>query len=88
MRYFLYNIYKVGSKRKINNYNPLDSDRFFFQVLSKLQVLRDELAEKTKQKKELEDSIELCVLKLERAGKLISKNLVSFLLNSERSLYS
>lgn len=41
--------------------------------MSRLQILRDELAEKTKQKKELEDSIENCTLKLERAGKLLSK---------------
>ncbi len=39
--------------------------------MAKLQVLRDELAEKTKQKKELEDSVEICTLKLERAGKLL-----------------
>lgn len=39
--------------------------------MSQLQVLRDELAEKTKEKKELEDSIDVCTLKLERAGKLL-----------------
>lgn len=41
-------------------------------VLSKLQTLRDELAEKTKEKKELEDDIELCSQKLIRAEQLIS----------------
>ena len=43
----------------------------FFQVMSKLQGLHDEWAEKTKQKKELEDAIDICTLKLERAGKLL-----------------
>jgi len=41
-------------------------------VLSKLQTLRDELAEKTKEKKELEDNIDLCSQKLTRAEQLIS----------------
>jgi hypothetical protein len=40
-------------------------------VLGKLQALRDELAQKSKDKKELEDQIELCKQKLERAEKLI-----------------
>ncbi|VVC42221.1 Dynein heavy chain, coiled coil stalk,P-loop containing nucleoside triphosphate hydrolase,Dynein heavy [Cinara cedri] len=41
-------------------------------VLGKLQTLRDELAEKTKEKKELEDSIDMCAQKLTRAEILIS----------------
>lgn len=41
-------------------------------VLSKLQTLRDELAEKTKEKKELEDDIDMCSQKLARAEILIS----------------
>lgn len=41
-------------------------------VLSKLQTLRDELAEKTKEKKELEDDIDMCSQKLTRAEQLIS----------------
>ncbi|XP_022171452.1 dynein heavy chain 3, axonemal-like isoform X1 [Myzus persicae] len=41
-------------------------------VLAKLQTLRDELAEKTKEKKELEDNIDLCSQKLTRAEQLIS----------------
>ncbi|XP_072152186.1 dynein axonemal heavy chain 3 isoform X4 [Bemisia tabaci] len=41
------------------------------KVTGKLQALRDELAEKTREKKELEDSIELCSQKLDRAEKLI-----------------
>lgn len=41
-------------------------------VLGKLQTLRDELAEKTKEKKELEDNIDLCAQKLTRAEILIS----------------
>lgn len=41
-------------------------------VLGKLQTLRDKLAEKTKEKKELEDDIELCSKKLIRAEQLIS----------------
>lgn len=41
-------------------------------VLGKLQTLRDKLAEKTKEKKELEDDIDLCSQKLIRAEQLIS----------------
>ncbi|XP_050428284.1 dynein axonemal heavy chain 3-like [Adelges cooleyi] len=41
-------------------------------VLAKLQMLRDELAEKTKEKKELENDIDLCSQKLARAEQLIS----------------
>lgn len=44
--------------------------------MSKLQVLHDEWAEKTKEKKELEDSIEVCTLKLERAGKLLGSKII------------
>lgn len=43
-----------------------------FQVTDKLQALNDEFAAMTKQKKELEDSIELCSQKLDRAEKLIT----------------
>lgn len=42
------------------------------EVSDKLQALNDEFAAMTKQKKELEDSIELCSQKLDRAEKLIS----------------
>lgn len=41
-------------------------------VLGKLQKLRDGLAEKTKEKKELEDDIDMCAQKLTRAEILIS----------------
>lgn len=41
------------------------------QVADKLQALNDELAAETKKKKELEDNIELCSQKLDRAEKLI-----------------
>ncbi|XP_050529641.1 dynein axonemal heavy chain 3 isoform X2 [Daktulosphaira vitifoliae] len=41
-------------------------------VLGKLQILRDELAEKTKEKKELENNIDLCSQKLIRAEQLIN----------------
>ncbi|XP_075210784.1 dynein heavy chain 3, axonemal [Lycorma delicatula] len=41
------------------------------EVTDKLQALNDEFAAKTKEKKELEDSIELCSQKLQRAEKLI-----------------
>lgn len=41
------------------------------EVADKLQALNDEFAAETKKKKELEDSIELCSQKLDRAEKLI-----------------
>ncbi|KAG8302485.1 Dynein heavy chain 3, axonemal [Homalodisca vitripennis] len=41
------------------------------EVTDKLQALNDEFAAKTKEKKELEDSIDLCCQKLDRAEKLI-----------------
>lgn len=41
------------------------------EVTDKLQALNDELAAESKKKKDLEDSIELCTQKLERAEKLI-----------------
>ncbi|KAK6624385.1 hypothetical protein RUM44_011244 [Polyplax serrata] len=41
------------------------------EVTDKLQALNDEFAAMTKQKKELEDNIELCSQKLDRAEKLI-----------------
>ncbi|KAL1116324.1 hypothetical protein AAG570_005819 [Ranatra chinensis] len=41
------------------------------EVTDKLQALNDEFAAKTKEKKELEDSIDICSMKLDRAEKLI-----------------
>lgn len=41
------------------------------EVTDKLQALNDEFAAMTKQKKELEDNIDLCSQKLDRAEKLI-----------------
>ena len=41
------------------------------QVTDKLQALNDEFAAMTKKKKDLEDNIELCSQKLDRAEKLI-----------------
>lgn len=41
------------------------------EVTDKLQALNDEFAAMTKQKKELEDNIEMCSQKLDRAEKLI-----------------
>ncbi|RZF36882.1 hypothetical protein LSTR_LSTR004570 [Laodelphax striatellus] len=41
------------------------------EVTDKLQALNDEFAAKTKEKKELEDAIDLCSQKLQRAEKLI-----------------
>jgi dynein heavy chain len=43
------------------------------QVTDKLQTLNDEFAAMTKKKKELEDAIEVCCQKLDRAGKLIGE---------------
>lgn len=43
----------------------------FFQVADKLQALNDEFAAETKKKKDLEDEINLCSQKLDRAEKLI-----------------
>ena len=43
----------------------------FHQVTDKLQALNDEFAAMTKKKKDLEDNIELCSQKLDRAEKLI-----------------
>lgn len=43
----------------------------FNQVTDKLQALNDEFAAMTKKKKDLEDNIELCSQKLDRAEKLI-----------------
>jgi len=40
-------------------------------VAEKLQDLNDDLESKTQQKKDLEDNIELCSKKLERARQLI-----------------
>jgi cell division protein FtsL len=45
----------------------------YLQVTDKLQALNDEFAAKTKEKKELEDSINLCSMKLDRAEKLLGK---------------
>lgn len=42
-----------------------------FQVADKLQALNDEFAAETKNKKDLEDEINLCAQKLDRAEKLI-----------------
>lgn len=47
---------------------------YVFQVTDKLQALNDEFAAKTKEKKELEDQIDQCVQKLDRAEKLIGNN--------------
>lgn len=44
---------------------------YLLKVTDKLQALNDEFAAMTKQKKELEDNIELCSQKLDRAEKLI-----------------
>ena len=41
------------------------------QVADKLQALNDEFAAMTKKKRDLEDNIELCSQKLDRAEKLI-----------------
>ena len=43
------------------------------QVADKLQALNDEFAAMTKKKRDLEDNIELCSQKLDRAEKLIGK---------------
>ncbi|KAL0279081.1 UNVERIFIED_CONTAM: hypothetical protein PYX00_000712 [Menopon gallinae] len=52
--------------------DTLNSKRAQLQeVTDKLQALNDEFATMTKQKKELEDNIDLCSQKLERAEKLI-----------------
>jgi dynein heavy chain len=42
-------------------------------VTDKLQALNDEFAALTKRKKELEDAIDVCSQKLDRAEKLIGK---------------
>ena len=43
----------------------------FVQVADKLQALNDEFEAKTQMKKDLEDNIDLCSKKLDRAEKLI-----------------
>lgn len=42
-------------------------------MTDKLQALNDEFAALTKRKKELEDAIDVCSQKLDRAEKLIGK---------------
>ena len=51
--------------------NPHQICISFNQVTDKLQALNDEFAAMTKKKKDLEDNIELCSQKLDRAEKLI-----------------
>jgi len=49
------------------------------QVTDKLQALNDEYAVMNKKKKDLEDNIDLCSQKLDRAEKLIGKKTNSYL---------
>ena len=60
--YFIFPIYTRKSSLICISFN---------QVTDKLQALNDEFAAMTKKKKDLEDNIELCSQKLDRAEKLI-----------------
>jgi hypothetical protein len=54
-----------------------------FQVTDKLQTLNDEFAAMTKKKKELEDAIDICCQKLDRAGKLIGEYKCLLVINTQ-----
>jgi dynein heavy chain len=54
--------------------DKLNEKRAHQQISDKLQALNDEFSAMNEKKKELEDNINLCSLKLQRAAQLIGKD--------------